>query len=29
MKLTERMVRYHVARAMAHCRARLDAQEDV
>jgi RNA polymerase sigma-70 factor (ECF subfamily) len=28
MKLTERMVRYHVARAMAHCRARLDAQED-
>ena len=27
MKLTERMVRYHVARAMAHCRARLDAQE--
>jgi len=28
MKLTERMVRYHVARAMAHCRAHLDAQED-
>ena len=28
MKLTERMVRYHVARAMAHCRARLDAQEE-
>ena len=27
MKLTERMVRYHVTRAMAHCRARLDAQE--
>ena len=29
MKLTERMVRYHVARAMAHCRARLDAHEDI
>lgn len=28
MQLSERMVRYHVARAMAHCRARLDAQED-
>ena len=28
MKLTERMVRYHVARAMAHCRAHLDAQEE-
>jgi len=27
MKLTERMVRYHVARAIAHCRARLDAPE--
>jgi RNA polymerase sigma factor (sigma-70 family) len=29
MKLTERMVRYHVARAMAHCRARLDEQENL
>jgi len=28
MKLTERMVRYHVARAMAHCRARLDVEEE-
>ncbi|HEX6834534.1 MAG TPA: RNA polymerase sigma factor [Rudaea sp.] len=28
MKLTERMVRYHVARALAHCRARVDAHED-
>ncbi len=27
MRLTERMVRYHVARALAHCRARLDAEE--
>lgn len=27
MKLTERMVRYHVARALAHCRARIDAEE--
>lgn len=27
MQLSERMVRYHVARAMAHCRERLDAQE--
>ncbi|MHC1479438.1 RNA polymerase sigma factor [Frateuria aurantia] len=24
MRLTERMVRYHVARALAHCRQRLD-----
>ncbi|MFT3791962.1 MAG: RNA polymerase sigma factor [Rudaea sp.] len=29
MKLTERMVRYHVARAMAHCRARLDAGDEI
>ncbi|WP_395641690.1 RNA polymerase sigma factor [Rudaea sp.] len=28
MKLTERMVRYHVTRAMAHCRARVDAKEN-
>ena len=28
MKLTERMVRYHVARALAHCRARVDAWEE-
>jgi RNA polymerase sigma factor (sigma-70 family) len=28
MHLTERMVRYHVARALAHCRARLDAEEE-
>lgn len=28
MQLSERMVRYHVARAMAHCRERLDAQEN-
>lgn len=27
MKLTERMVRYHVARALAHCRTRLDARQ--
>jgi RNA polymerase sigma-70 factor (ECF subfamily) len=27
MKVTDRMVRYNVARAMAHCRARLDARE--
>jgi RNA polymerase sigma-70 factor (ECF subfamily) len=29
MQLSERMVRYHVARAMAHCRERLDAQESL
>lgn len=28
MHLTERMVRYHVTRAMAHCRAHVDMQED-
>jgi RNA polymerase sigma factor (sigma-70 family) len=28
MKLTERMVRYHVARALAHCRARIDAEHE-
>ncbi|MEP6938723.1 MAG: RNA polymerase sigma factor [Rudaea sp.] len=28
MHLTERMVRYHVARALGHCRARLDAGEE-
>jgi len=28
MQLSERMVRYHVARAMAHCRERLDAEEN-
>ena len=28
MRLTERMVRYHVARALGHCRARLDAEEN-
>jgi RNA polymerase sigma-70 factor (ECF subfamily) len=28
MKLTERMVRYHVARALAHCRARIDAERE-
>ena len=28
MRLTERMVRYHVARALAHCRARLDAEDE-
>jgi RNA polymerase sigma factor (sigma-70 family) len=28
MRLTERMVRYHVARALAHCRARIDAGEN-
>ncbi len=27
MKLSERMVRYHVTRALAHCRARLDELE--
>jgi len=27
MRLTERMVRYHVARALGHCRARLDAED--
>lgn len=27
MKLTERMVRYHVARALKHCRARVDEAE--
>jgi RNA polymerase sigma-70 factor (ECF subfamily) len=27
MRLTERMVRYHVARALEHCRARLDAED--
>lgn len=29
MQLSERMVRYHVARAMAHCRERLDAEENL
>lgn len=28
MKLSERMVRYHVNRALAHCRARLDQMEE-
>ncbi|MBU6248630.1 MAG: RNA polymerase sigma factor [Xanthomonadaceae bacterium] len=28
MRLTERMVRYHVSRALAHCRARLDEPEN-
>ncbi|MFT4179650.1 MAG: RNA polymerase sigma factor [Thermomonas sp.] len=28
MKLSERMVRYHVARALAHCRARIDMEEN-
>jgi len=27
MKLSDRMVRYHVANALAHCRARIDALE--
>ncbi|RDS79361.1 RNA polymerase sigma factor [Dyella monticola] len=27
MKLSERMVRYHVANALAHCRARIDEEE--
>lgn len=27
MKLSERMVRYHVANALAHCRARVDETE--
>lgn len=27
MKLSERMVRYHVANALAHCRARVDEKE--
>lgn len=27
MKLSERMVRYHVAHALAHCRARVDEKE--
>lgn len=27
MKITERMVRYHVANAMAHCRAQMDEPE--
>ncbi|WP_333677078.1 RNA polymerase sigma factor [Dyella sp.] len=27
MKLSERMVRYHVANALAHCRARVDQTE--
>jgi RNA polymerase sigma-70 factor (ECF subfamily) len=27
MKLSERMVRYHVSRAMAHCRERCFAME--
>jgi RNA polymerase sigma-70 factor (ECF subfamily) len=27
MKLSERMVRYHVAHALAHCRARVDETE--
>jgi RNA polymerase sigma factor (sigma-70 family) len=27
MKLSERMVRYHVANALVHCRARVDEQE--
>jgi len=28
MKLSERMVRYHVTRALAHCRARVDQMEE-
>jgi RNA polymerase sigma-70 factor (ECF subfamily) len=28
LQLTERMVRYHVARALAHCRACIDAGEE-
>jgi DNA-directed RNA polymerase specialized sigma24 family protein len=28
MKLSERMVRYHVANALAHCRARVDGLVD-
>jgi RNA polymerase sigma-70 factor (ECF subfamily) len=28
MKLSERMVRYHVANALAHCRARVDDKEE-
>ncbi len=28
MKLSERMVRYHVTRALAHCRARIDQMEE-
>lgn len=27
MKLSTRMVRYHVARALTHCRARIDAED--
>jgi RNA polymerase sigma-70 factor (ECF subfamily) len=27
MKISERMVRYHVANALAHCRARVDEPE--
>jgi RNA polymerase sigma-70 factor (ECF subfamily) len=27
MKLSERMVRYHVSNALAHCRARVDKLE--
>ena len=27
MKISERMVRYHVAHALAHCRARVDEPE--
>lgn len=27
MCLTERMIRYHIARGLAHCRARLDGQQ--
>jgi RNA polymerase sigma-70 factor (ECF subfamily) len=26
MKLSERMVRYHVGNAMAHCRERIEAE---
>jgi len=28
MKLSERMVRYHVANALAHCRERRDRAEN-
>lgn len=28
MRITERMVRYHVTRALAHCRARMDEPEN-
>ena len=28
MRLSERMVRYHVTRALAHCRARVDQLEE-